>query len=495
MYVLVVASLLRSLFTGARHTRIKSYGLFTPESVSREFLTFRSMKSILFSTMITIDMPINVKNIIERLEAAGYEAYAVGGCVRDSLLGRAPKDWDITTNATPLQVKELFRRTVDTGILHGTVTVMIDSEGYEVTTYRIDGKYTDGRHPNDVTFTPDLKEDLLRRDFTINAMAYNDKNGLVDMYGGQQDLENGIIRCVGDPIQRFSEDALRMMRAIRFSAQLGFEIDGATIRAIKKLASTLTKISAERIYAEMLKTITSDNPTCFVRYYETGLSKYFLPEFDAMMECEQNNPHHCYTVGNHVLKVLDNVRPEPIMRLSALLHDVAKPACKTTDDKGINHFKTHPDVGAKMSVDILRRLKSDNDTIDRVKRLVRWHDIRPIETIKSVRKAVWRVGPDLVDDLLELKYADVMAQSEYEREDKLHQIEYFRSFYNEIMEKAECLSLADLEIKGADLMTFGIERGPRIGELLNECLEMVLDSPEKNHKDILLKYVEEKIGK
>lgn len=444
--------------------------------------------------MITINMPIDVKKIIGKLEAAGYEAYAVGGCVRDCLLGRQPKDWDITTNATPHQVKELFRRTVDTGIQHGTVTVMIDSVGYEVTTYRIDGNYTDGRHPNDVRFTPDLKEDLLRRDFTINAMAYNDRDGLVDLYGGQQDLENKIIRCVGNPIQRFSEDALRMMRAIRFSAQLGFDIDDATFKAIYRLADTLTKISAERIYAEMLKTITSDNPTCFIRFYEAGLSKYFLPEFDAMMECEQNTPHHCYTVGRHVLKVLDNVRQDSIMRLAALLHDVAKPICKTTDDYGVDHFKTHPEVGAKIATDILRRLKSDNDTIDRVKRLVKWHDIRPVETIKSVRKAVWHVGPDLVDDLLELKYADVMGQSDYQRDDKLHQIEYFRSFYQEIVKKNECLSLADLEVKGADLMDLGVERGPRIGELLNECLEIVLDSPEKNDKNYLLEYVKEKIG-
>lgn len=441
-----------------------------------------------------INLPDDVKYIIEKLEAAGFEGYAVGGCVRDSLLGREPKDWDITTNATPVEVKALFRRTVDTGIEHGTVTVMLASTGYEVTTYRIDGKYEDGRHPNDVTFTPNLKEDLLRRDFTINAMAYSDSAGLVDMYDGMGDLENGIIRCVGDARQRFSEDALRMMRAVRFSAQLGFKIEEKTYDAIRELAPNLRKISAERIYAEMVKTLISPNPMHFVRYYETGMSKYFLPEFDAIMECEQNNPHHCYSVGEHTLHVMNEVRADVSLRLAALFHDIAKPRCKTTDAEGIDHFKTHPEVGAQMVSSILKRLKSDNNTIDLVKRMVKWHDARPAEKIQSVRKIVAKVGAEYFIDLLELQEADILGQSDYCREEKLHRIEYSRSFYNQIISENQCLKLADMAIKGSDLISMGVEKGPVMGDILKACLEHVIEEPSCNNREYLMNYVQEIIN-
>ena len=321
-----------------------------------------------------IKLPEKVKYIIETITEAGFEAYAVGGCVRDSVLGREPDDWDITTSASPYQIKELFPRTVDTGIQHGTVTVMLDKDGYEVTTYRIDGVYEDGRHPREVTFTPDLKEDLKRRDFTMNAMAYNGKTGLIDIFDGRKDMENRIIRCVGDPEERFREDALRMMRAVRFSAQLGYEIEAATETAITHLAENLKKISAERIQVELLKLLCAPYPGRIRSAYELGITKIILPEFDSCMETAQNNPHHCYTVGEHSIRAMEAVEPDKCLRLAMLFHDIGKPVTKTTDQEGIDHFHGHPLVSEEMTRKILKRLKLDNQTIFTVTRLVRYHD-------------------------------------------------------------------------------------------------------------------------
>ena len=255
-----------------------------------------------------IDLPEKVNMIIRTLNDAGFEAYAVGGCIRDSILGRTPSDWDITTSANPQEVKLLFRRTIDTGIRHGTVTVMLDKDSFEVTTYRIDGEYEDGRHPKDVVFTKSLYEDLRRRDFTINAMAYNEQCGLVDAFGGIKDLENQMIRAVGNPKERFTEDALRIMRSVRFAAQLGFSIEQGTRDAAKYLAGNLRKISAERIQTELVKLMVSDHPEFLKTAYEIGITKETLPEFDCCMETEQNHPHHCYTVGEHILKALQHVK-------------------------------------------------------------------------------------------------------------------------------------------------------------------------------------------
>ncbi|MBQ7469999.1 MAG: CCA tRNA nucleotidyltransferase, partial [Pseudobutyrivibrio sp.] len=320
-----------------------------------------------------MNLPADVSKIINILESNGHEAYAVGGCVRDCILGKIPHDWDITTSALPETVKSLFDRTFDTGIEHGTVTVLLHGVGYEVTTYRVDGKYEDGRHPKEVTFTASLEEDLKRRDFTINAMAYNETKGLVDLFGGEADLEAGIIRAVGNPTERFTEDALRMLRALRFSAQLGFDIEANTYQAIKDLAPTLERISAERIQVEMVKLITSDHPERMRDVYETGLTKVFFPEFDAMMECDQINKHHMYTVGEHTIVSMGLAPADRVIRLAMLLHDIAKPVCKTTDENGQNHFKMHPVEGQKMAKTVLRRLKFDNDTTDKVCNLVKNH--------------------------------------------------------------------------------------------------------------------------
>ncbi|MBR1849262.1 MAG: CCA tRNA nucleotidyltransferase [Lachnospiraceae bacterium] len=443
--------------------------------------------------MIQITLPSDVKFIIEKLEAAGFEAYAVGGCVRDQIMGREPNDWDITTSATPYEVKDIFHKTVDTGLVHGTVTVILHGEGYEVTTYRIDGEYEDGRHPKQVSFTASLEEDLKRRDFTINAMAYNESHGLVDLFGGLEDLEKGVIRCVGEPMERFSEDALRMMRAVRFSAQFGYEIEEATREAVRKLAPTLEKVSVERIQVELTKLLTSGHPDFFRECYELGLTELFMPEFDACMTCEQHNPHHAYTVGEHTLIGMQHVPADKVLRLTMLLHDIGKVETKTTDEAGIDHFRGHPVKSAEMAKVILRRLRYDNQTIHDVVRLVEFHDwdIHIEARKKSVRKAVAKIGQDFFPEMFEINLADTLAQSDYLRKEKLEKLDALKALYQEILRDKECLTLKDLAVNGQDLMAAGVQPGKQIGQILNAMLQDVLEYPEHNDKEHLLQRVKE----
>lgn len=436
-----------------------------------------------------IALPEKVSFIINTLMRAGYEAYAVGGCVRDVMLNRTPMDWDITTSAKPHEVKQLFGHTIDTGILHGTVTVMLEQEGFEVTTYRIDGEYEDARHPKEVSFTSDLLEDLKRRDFTINAMAYNDTQGLVDAFDGVGDLKRGIIRCVGRATERFSEDALRMLRAVRFSAQLGFVLEEETRAAIVELAPNIAKVSAERIQMELVKLLTSNHPEEIRTAYETGLTAVFLPEFDRMMETAQNNPHHCYTVGEHTLMALQGVEADKVLRFTMLLHDVAKPVCRTTDENGTDHFYGHPQKGSEMARMILRRLKFDNDTTDRVSALVRWHDDNPELSPRSVRRAISRIGLERYPALFAVKQADTLAQSMYRREEKLKYLHDYEMLYQEVMEKQQCLTIKQLAVTGSDLIEAGMQPGKEIGSVLKKLLELVLEDPELNTKEKLLKQV------
>jgi len=440
-----------------------------------------------------INIPDKAKYIIDTITAAGYEAYIVGGCVRDSVLGREPEDWDITTSAKPEEIKSLFNRTIDTGIQHGTVTVMLDKEGFEITTYRIDGKYEDGRHPKEVVFTPSLEEDLKRRDFTINAMAYNDKTGLVDLFGGINDIEAKIIRCVGDAEDRFNEDALRIMRAIRFSAQLGYSIDDDTRRAISIVAPNLEKISAERIQTELVKLLVSDHPDYLRVAYELGITKIFFPEFDIAMETPQNHPHHCYNVGEHILHSLLEVPPEKDLRIAMLLHDIGKPATLQTDEDGITHFHGHPRASEAMTKVILKRLKFDNDTVHRVSRLVFYHDygngIDP--DLKFVRRAVNKIGVDIFSDFLKVKRADVMAQSLYMREEKLAALKKMSDYYDLICSEKQCVSLKTLAVTGSDLIAVGMKPGRELGDILSRLLDIVLENPEYNTKEILIKKVQD----
>lgn len=453
-----------------------------------------------------IQIPEDVKYILEKLNNAGYEAYAVGGCVRDSILGRTPDDWDITTSAKPEETKALFPKTIDTGIQHGTVTVMRNQVGYEVTTYRIDGEYEDSRHPKEVIFTADLLEDLKRRDFTINAMAYNhlaeneseddtettrdnSKSGLVDAFGGIEDIENKIIRCVGNPIHRFEEDALRMMRAVRFSAQLGYVIEEETKKAIKVLAGNLANISAERIQVELVKLLVSDHPDYLRTAYETGMTKVFFPEFDKMMETKQNNPHHIYSVGEHTLHSLNYVRNDKVLRLSMLLHDVGKPESLQKDETGRDHFHGHPELGEEMARKILRRLRFDNDTISKVCKLVKFHDQKLSLRPTKLRKAIVKIGPELFPLLLEVKEADMLAQSNYKRDEKETELEEIRKVYRKILEDKDCLSLKDLAVCGKDLIEQGMKPGKELGETLQKLFEFTLENPEKNKKEALMEYL------
>lgn len=434
-----------------------------------------------------IQLPEKVRQIIGTLQSRGYEAYAVGGCVRDSLLGRVPGDWDITTSALPEQTKALFEKTFDTGIEHGTITVLLDKEGFEVTTYRIDGKYEDSRHPTEVTFTRCLSEDLLRRDFTINAMAYNDEAGIVDLFGGMEDLQNKIIRCVGDAEARFGEDALRIMRAIRFSAQLGFEIEEKTQDAIRLLAPNLKNISAERIQVELIKLLTAPYPERIRQAYELGITKVILPEFDALMMTEQETPHHMYNVGEHTVHALCACEADKILRLTMLFHDMGKPAKKYFDETGRAHFKGHADVSEQITKDIMHRLKFDNDTLRKVTKLVCYHDYRMPATFRNVRRAMNKIGEELFPYYMQIRMADTLAQSEYRRGEKLQNLHEIEEIYKEICAQKQCVSLKTLAVKGGDLMSVGVQKGPQIGEVLNQLLELVIEDPELNQKEILLK--------
>lgn len=467
---------------------------------------------------IKVNMPADVKHIIDHLEEQGHEAYAVGGCVRDTMLARIPGDWDITTSAMPEKVKEIFPRTIDTGIQHGTVTVMLHHTGYEVTTYRIDGEYADNRHPDQVEFTTNLQLDLERRDFTINAMAYNDTQGLIDIFDGLGDLQRGMIRCVGDPDQRFDEDALRMLRAVRFSGQLGFLIEERTRQAIVRRAGYLKNISAERIRVEIMKLLVSKDAGQIREAYATGMTAVFLPEFDKMMQTDQLNPHHIYSVGEHSIRGVewmnrffgekagawnDGIMPDSvettvqrlvsqctekqrkILCLTMLLHDVAKPDCMTVDAEGIGHFYQHPVQGAVLAEKIMKRLTFDNETIDVVSRLIRAHDEQILPKARTVRKAVSRMGRDLIPLLTLVQCADVLSQNPETIEPKLDRILAVEQIYQEINREEVPLSIRELAISGSDLIELGMDQGPQIGVVLHHLLEVVLEDPDRNTKEIL----------
>ena len=398
----------------------------------------------------SIEIPKPAEEIIETLNSHGFEAYAVGGCVRDSLLGKKPQDWDITTSAKPQEIKTVFGRTIDTGIAHGTVTIMRGKEGYEVTTYRIDGEYEDGRHPKDVTYTSNLEEDLKRRDFTINAMAYHPKTGLIDIFEGIQDLENKIIRCVGNPMDRFTEDALRILRAVRFSAQLGFTIESQTREAIKTIAPNLIHISKERIQMELTKLLLSNHPNYVKMVFEYGIASYISKTF-ACIDPKQ------IAIGND----LPSIRH---LRWAALLK--------------------HQD--AKEAKTILKELKMDNDTIAKAGLLVHWWKYPIGINELEVRKTMSQMTMDSYDDVLTLKESIQKNSSEMlELPENQVQLERIRSLTNLIRSRGDCISLKTLALTGADLITMGMKPGKAIGDSLNILLEVVLEHPDWNEKEKL----------
>lgn len=433
-----------------------------------------------------IEIPEQAERILQVLHGNGYEAYVVGGCVRDSILRREPEDWDVTTSASPQQVKSLFPRTVDTGIEHGTVTVLMGEEAFEVTTYRIDGVYEDCRHPKEVLFTANLAEDLGRRDFTINAMAYSRESGLVDEFGGLEDLGNRVIRCVGDPAERFSEDALRMMRAVRFAAQLGFSVDSDTEAAIRKMAPNLALISAERIRTELVKLLISPNPHWFRLAYECGITAVIMPEFDRIMLQRQNNPHHAYTTGEHTLLALRNIPAESTLRLTMLFHDMGKPEVFSTDADGKDHFHGHAAHSERIALSIMKRLKFDNETIRTVRSLVRNHSRYPQLSAQEVRVCAYEIGPELFDDFLLVKRADITAHHPDIIPDTLHYLREVERIWRDIRQRGDCLSLRELKLCGRDLIEDGMRPGPAIGALLQKLLDEVLERPERNEREYLL---------
>lgn len=402
-----------------------------------------------------IQMPEDVIWIIQKLQENKKEAFAVGGCVRDSILGKEPKDWDITTSASPQQVKEIFKRTVDTGILHGTVTVLVGKCGYEVTTYRIDGKYEDSRHPKTVTFTENLVEDLKRRDFTINAMAYNEDIGLVDAFTGEEDLKNHMIRCVGDAKERFQEDALRMLRAVRFSAQLNFQVEKKTGEAIKELSQNLSFVSKERIQAELTKLLVSDNPEKIEKVFEYRLAEWIFPSY-LKWEGE---------LKERTRRLLQQTENDSILRWSAFLLLLRNRSQKKQETEAI-----------------LKSLKFDNHTILFVSKLAEAWDYSYKTEETSVRKAIAEIGEEIFPLLLKLKKADNILE-----EEETEKIEKVLKIYKKIYERGDCLTIKGLAVTGNDFIADGIKPGKEMGEILKQLLEEVLEEPECNTKEYLLK--------
>ena len=433
-----------------------------------------------------IPLPPRAAAILNTLREAGFEAFVVGGCVRDSLIGRTPGDWDITTSARPEEVKRLFRRTVDTGLQHGTVTVMQGKEAYEVTTYRTDGAYSDGRHPDSVRFVSSLAEDLARRDFTINAMAYAPETGVVDLFGGLDDLERRLIRAVGDPAERFTEDALRMLRAVRFSAQLGFDIEEQTFEAIRPLSPRLDMVSRERIRDEINKLLLSDHPDYFEKLAECGITAVIMPRFDEMLATPQFSKFHLYDVAHHTLAVMKAAPAVLPLRLCALLHDTGKVPARTLDTAGGDHFKGHQVLSAVYAEQFLKEFRYDNKTADYVLRLIRVHDVRIPPTLPNVRRLLGRIGRDLFPDYLAFSLADVQGKSPVSRDKFMPQYEKTEAAYRRILRAGDPVTVGELAVKGADLIAAGAKPGPAMGEVLKRMLDDVQHDPSHNTREYLL---------
>lgn len=435
---------------------------------------------------MTMDMPKNVDIAINLLQSAGFEAYAVGGCVRDSLLGKTPNDWDITTSAKPEDMKSVFAdfHCIDTGIKHGTVTVVIDGEPLEITTFRLDGEYEDNRHPKSVTFTSNLGADLGRRDFTVNAMAYSKMTGIVDLFGGQNDLKNKIIRCVGDPDRRFNEDALRILRALRFASALDFEIEEKTAQSLLKNRALLGNISEERIAKELLKLVCGKGAKRILTDFAPVLFE-ILPELQPMYKNSHDNPHHCYDIYEHTLIAVESIDPEPTLRFAMLLHDCGKPAVKKFDENGVAHFYGHQRISAEISAQILARLKVSNKFRDEILFLVSNHDRWELyENTEKMPRYLSKFGLDGVLNLLKVMRADVLAQSPEYRY-RLDQIADAEEIAKNLAAQKPCLSLSELQINGRTLMDIGIPQGRKLGAVLAQLLDEVIDGVTKNTQEAL----------
>lgn len=441
--------------------------------------------------MISFSIPSAAQRIINALEAAGFEAYVVGGCVRDSILRREPHDWDICTSATPEEVIDSLRgcHIIETGIKHGTVTVMMEDEPYEVTTFRVDGNYSDNRHPDSVEFVRDIKEDLARRDFTINAMAYNPKTGLIDPFNGRADLERHIIRTVGAAARRFSEDGLRILRALRFASTYGFMIDEETSMTMRTLLFLLDDISAERIRTELSKLLSGENVLNVLLNYADVICR-IIPEMCPCVGFDQNNKYHQYTIYGHIAHAVSNYHgDDEAVNVALLLHDIGKPYCYTEDENG-GHFHGHAVPSRNIAEDVLNRLKFDNKTKDAVLELVLYHDTVMEPTAKVVRKWLGKLGVERFTQLMDIRLADIQAHAEGTQESRIERRNALLSLMREVLDQEQCFQLRDLAINGRDVMSLGVPEGERVGALLRHTLNMVIEGNIDNDHDALMRYVE-----
>ena len=432
------------------------------------------------------DIPAGARQVLQTLTAAGHEAYLVGGCVRDLLRGVEPHDWDICTSALPEETESCFagQRIIETGLKHGTVTVLMEGKPYEITTYRTEGPYSDRRRPDYVRFVPNLREDLARRDFTMNAIAMDLDGNLRDPFGGAEDIKCGLIRCVGEPDQRFQEDGLRVMRALRFGAAFGYAIEERTARAVHENRAMLDRVAAERINVELRKLLVGPNAGDVLRQYPDVFCR-FWPELEPLAALEQHNPWHCWGGWEHTIHAVEAAPRD--LRLAMLLHDIGKPACKSTDEQGIDHFYGHPAVSAKLADEMLRALKFDNKTRGRVVLLVERHDAQLPPRSQVIRRWLNRLGPGAFFQLLEVKRADNMGQALEKVKNCLAELDVINSKAEQILAEGQCFTLKDLTVNGWDVVSAGIEPGPEVGQVLNGLLEQVLSGNVPNERSALLK--------
>ena len=438
-------------------------------------------------------IPKNAQWIIDTLEGAGYEAYAVGGCVRDALRGAIPHDWDVCTSAPPPVTRDLFlplaRTVVETGLKHGTVTVVCTGpdggpENYEVTTFRTESAYSDHRHPDSVAFTASLEEDLSRRDFTVNAMAYSPKRGLVDLFGGREDLQAGIIRCVGDPCARFKEDALRILRALRFASALDADVEEETGRALRLMSPDLLLCSKERQYAELTKLLLGSGAKRVLLNWREVVA-VVIPQLRPLFDYDQNSPWHAYDLWRHTVMTVDAVPADPVLRWAALLHDLGKPDACIMGEDGRNHYPGHPERGAELAGEILRSLRADTETVRAVRTLILHHDDRGYSR-RSVRRSLGELGPEMYLRLLRLQLADSRAQGTVRSRAKEADVLLAEETARDILAKSECLTVKDLALNGTDLLALGWKRGPELGAVLAGLLDRVLEDPSLNTRERLL---------
>ncbi len=431
-------------------------------------------------------IPESVRFLLEKLNGSGYSAWAVGGCVRDALLGREPNDWDICTSALPEEMKHVFagEHLVETGLKHGTLTVVLDHVPYEITTYRLDGAYPDHRHPNRVSFVDDVREDLARRDFTVNAMACGLQGEILDLFGGQEDLARKIIRCVGVAEKRFEEDALRVLRALRFASVLDFEIAPETDRAIRGLYPTMEHVSAERIREELEKLLCGPGVGRILRGY-TEVFSFLIPALQPAIGYDQQNPHHLFTVWEHTIRAVENVPADPVLRWTMLLHDTGKPAARTTDENGIGHYRGHGQISAQLAAETMRALRFDRATEERVVRLVEAHDIPLSTDRKQLLRRLHRFGETDLRALFQIHRADRIATGTRNPEHADDHRKELSAALDALLAEQPCYTLKDLKVNGHDLAALGL-RGKAIGEMLDALLKQVMEESVPNEKAALI---------